>query len=193
MSSFFAMLSRIKYIGRWGLMRSSRTETLSEHSLETAVIAHALVAIGIEKFNCRLNPETAAVIGMYHDASEIVTGDLPTPIKYKNESIASEYKSIEKEANKKLLSLLPSYMLPHFEKYFLSDESFPQYMPYIKAADKISAIIKCIEEEKSGNREFSNAVRVLMQHESLSLLEAKVFLEEFLPAYSLTLDDIWED
>ena len=193
MSSFFAMLSRIKYINRWGLMRSARVESLSEHSLETAVIAHALVAIGTEKFNCNLSPETAAVIGMYHDASEIITGDLPTPIKYKNEKIITAYKEIEKEAEKKLLSLLPSYMMPHYKKYFLYEEYFPQYKPYIKAADKISAVIKCIEEEKSGNMEFSNAMKVLLKHESLELPEAKVFLSEYLPAYMKTLDDIWDE
>ena len=190
MNSFFAMLSRIKYINRWGLMRSSRTETLSEHSLETAMLAHALCSIAVSRFGESLNLETASLISIYHDCSEIITGDLPTPIKYKNNSIVKAYKAIEEDANRRLISLLPADLSPFYEKYFFPEENFPQYIPYIKAADKLSAIIKCTEEKKSGNTEFEAALKTLLSHDSLKLPAAKVFIDEFLPSYSLTLDDI---
>ena len=190
MNGFFAILSRIKYINRWGLMRSSRTETLSEHSLETAMLAHALTSIAISRLNEKLNPETAAMIAMYHDCSEIITGDLPTPIKYKNKSIISAYKSIEDDACQKLMSMLPTDLAPHYENYFFPEKHYSAYIPYVKAADKLSAVIKCLEEQKSGNSEFDNAKESLLSHSSLTLPAAKIFIEEYLPAYSLSLDKI---
>ncbi|MEG2144241.1 MAG: 5'-deoxynucleotidase [Oscillospiraceae bacterium] len=189
MSGFFAMLSRIKYINRWGLMRSARTETLSEHSLETAMLVHALTAIA-NTLGENLNCETAAMIALYHDASEIITGDLPTPIKYKNKSIITAYKTIEGDANRKLISMLPEKLRPQYEDYFFPEEKYGEYIPYIKAADKLSAIIKCLEEKKSGNTEFETARETLLAHPSLQLPAAKIFMEEYLPAYSLTLDKI---
>ena len=151
-NSFFAMLSRMKYIERWALMRNSLRENVSEHSLETAVVAHALAIIG----NCRLGMdydiEYIALLAMYHDCTEIITGDMPTPVKYYNTEIKDAYKEIEVNAAKNLLSRLPEDMALEYEKYLLPKED-ASVMKLIKAADKISALIKCIEEEKTGRSE----------------------------------------
>ena len=154
--NFFATISRMKYIERWALMRNSRAENLSEHSLDVAMISHALCVIGNVRYNKNLNGEKAALIGLYHDSSEIITGDMPTPVKYYNEDIKAAYKEVESIAEKKLLNELPSDLRPEFEKIYKSDRSEEEkYMRHlVKAADKLSAYIKCIEEENSGNREF---------------------------------------
>ena len=190
MSGFFAMLSRMKYITRWGLMRCTRGETLSEHALETAMVAHALVAIANQRFDANLDPERAVTLAVYHDCSEIITGDLPTPIKYHNKEIKKAYKEIEHQANSRLLAMLPDDLLPEFSKYLNPSEEFLMYEPYIKAADKLSAIIKCTEELSAGNNEFRTALNTCLTHESLELPAAKVFVKEFLPAYSLSLDEV---
>lgn len=191
--NFFATVSRMKYIDRWALMRNTRNENLSEHSLETAMIAHMLCVIGNVRFGRALSAEKAALIGMYHDASEIITGDMPTPIKYYNSNIKTVFKSIEDEANKKLLEQLPEDLRVCFEDVFEKTEQLEYEWKLVKVADKLSALIKCIEEEKTGNREFVKAKE--STYKKVSELcekypEAKVFVEEFLPAYEKTLDEL---
>ena len=184
---FFALLSRMKYINRWGLMRSTRPENLSEHSLETAFIAHALCLIRNKQLGGNLNAEKAAVIAMFHDCTEIITGDMPTPIKYYNPDIKSAYKKIEAIAEDELISMLPSDMQDFYRDFYTPDEKTERL---IKAADKLSALIKCIEEKNMGNREFSSAEQSAREAlASLNLPEANVFMEEFLPSFSMTLDE----
>ncbi len=193
--NFFATVSRMKYIDRWALMRNSRNENLSEHSLEVAMIAHALCVIGNVRYEKNLNADRAALIGLYHDSSEIITGDMPTPVKYYNPEIKDAYKQVETIAEYKLLEKLPSDLRPAFEEIYKSDNSADdKYMRrLVKAADKLSAYIKCIEEEKAGNTEFStakqsvgNAIKKLQEE----LPEVKDFVEEFLPPYGKTLDEL---
>lgn len=184
---FFAMLSRMKHINRWGLMRNTRAENLCEHSLETAFIAHALCVINNKRFGGDLNPERAAVLAMFHDTTEIITGDMPTPIKYNNEKIREVYKEIERSAADKLLELLPDDLQEVYSDIYSGDK---EYKKIIRAADKISALIKCIEESNMGNAEFSVAEQSTIKAiKELELPEADVFVDEFLPSYRLTLDE----
>ena len=158
-NSFFAMMSRMKYIDRWALMRNSQEENVSEHSLEVAMLAHALCVIGNKRLGKTLNADRAAVIALYHDATEIITGDMPTPVKYFNSDIRQAYRQVEAVAENRLLDQLPEDLRPAYEEIFGGGDSEEErYMRrLIKAADKISALIKCIEEENSGNREFRTA------------------------------------
>ena len=193
--NFFAAISRMKYINRWALMRNSREENLSEHSMEVAMIAHALCTIGNMRFNRHLNADRAAVVGIYHDASEIITGDMPTPVKYYSEDIRDAYKKVEAVAEYKLLNKLPSDLRASYEKVFFTDDTEDDmYMRrLVKAADKLSALIKCIEEEKSGNTEFKTAKesteKALFKMKE-ELPEVAVFMDEFLPPYGKTLDEL---
>lgn len=189
-SHFFAIMSRMKYINRWGLMNNTKTENICEHSLEVAMLSHALVTLSNNRFGTSLNPEHAAVLGMYHDASEIITGDMPTPIKYFNPSISQAYKQVERVAEEKLVSYLPSDMQDDFKPLLTIADEDEAYLPFIKAADKLSALIKCIEEEKIGNREFSKAQASIYENlVSMNLPYVDAFMHEFLPSYSLTLDE----
>lgn len=186
-SHFYAMLSRMKNIYRWGLMRNTRKENLSEHSLEVAFIAHALAVIRNRRFGGNLNADRIATAAMFHDTSEIITGDMPTPIKYFNEDIKDAFKQIEALADDKLIALLPDDLRDDFYSlYNPTDEE----KKLIKAADKLSALIKCIEENAMGNREFADAEQATRKAlDSYDLPEVKVFLEEFIPSFSLTLDE----
>lgn len=185
------MISRMKLIERWSLMRNSRPENLSEHSMEVSVLAHALAVISNERLGNNLNAEKAALIGIYHDASEIITGDMPTPIKYFNANIQGAYKEVEKHAAKRLLSMLPEYMQKSYEDIFFKAEEDAYLWKLVKAADKISALIKCIEEEKAGNTEFISAKDSIRNTiKDMNLKEVDIFLEEFLPAYNKTLDEL---
>ncbi|MBP3233858.1 MAG: 5'-deoxynucleotidase [Eubacterium sp.] len=193
--NFFATISRMKYINRWALMRNSRSENLSEHSLEVGMIGHALCVIGNIRYGKNLNADRAALIGLYHDSSEIITGDMPTPVKYYNPDIRDAYKQVETIAEYKLLEKLPSDLQPAFMEIYKTDNSADdKYMRrLVKAADKLSAYIKCIEEEKAGNTEFSTAKETI--EKSLSKLKEELpevndFIEEFLPAYGKTLDEL---
>ena len=193
--NFFATISRMKYIDRWALMRNSRNENLSEHSLEVAMIAHALCVIGNARYERNLNADRAALIGLYHDSSEIITGDMPTPVKYYNPEIKDAYKQVEKIAEYKLLEKLPSDLRPAFEEIYKSNNSAEdKYMRrLVKAADKLSAYIKCIEEEKAGNTEFSTAkesVGKAIEKLRSELPEVDDFVKEFLPPYGKTLDEL---
>lgn len=189
-SHFFAMMSRMKYINRWGLMNNTKTENICEHSLNVAMLSHALVVISNKRFNTNLNAEHAAVLGMYHDASEIITGDMPTPIKYYNPAISDAYKQVERVAEDKLVSMLPDDLQDDYKSLLTISEQDKDYIPFVKAADKLSALIKCIEEEKIGNREFSQArISITKTIEEMHLPYVDVFLAEFLPSYELTLDE----
>jgi len=191
MNNFYAMMSRMKYINRWALMRNSYTEDISQHSLEVSMIAHALCVIGNKRMNKNLDGEKAALIAIYHDATEIITGDMPTPIKYLNSDIMVAFKDIEAKAANKLLGMLPEDLREEYEKIFFPSEEDEYICRLVKAADKISALIKCIEEEKMGNEEFSSAEITLRNSIiEMNLAEANVFMGEFLPSYRLTLDQL---
>ena len=210
--NFFAAISRMKYIERWALMRSSRAENLSEHAMEVAMIAHALCTIGNIRFGRHLDADRAAVIGLFHDASEIITGDMPTPVKYYNEDIRKAYKDVEAIAEQRLLTRLPDDMKPVYEDIFglsglhfhgtgdiseeelrAAEENERLLRRFVKAADKLSALIKCIEEVNAGNNEFKTArvtLRDAVNRLADELPEVKVFRDEFLPPYGHTLDEL---
>lgn len=191
---FFAIISRMKYINRWGLMRNTINENISEHSLETAFIAHVLALYRNVRFGGNVSPERCALIAMYHDVTEIITGDLPTPIKYYNAEIKAEYDKVEAMAEKKMLSYLPSDLREHYRPLFGKTDEESELWKLVKAADKLSALIKCIEERQMGNTDFSEAEKSTLKaiHE-MALPEAEEFIREFLPSYLLTLDDINAD
>lgn len=188
---FFAMMARMKYIERWALMRNSSSENISEHSLDVAIIAHALAVIGNIRFGKNLDVYKAALIGMYHDATEIITGDLPTPVKYFNAHIKSAYREVEHVAAHRLLGMLPEDMRESYHDLFFKEENDEYLWKLVKAADKLSALIKCIEEEKAGNTEFINA-RLATEKAitELGLEEVDVFQKEFMNSYKLTLDEL---
>ncbi len=189
MSHFFAMMSRMKYINRWGLMNNTKNENISEHSLQVAMLAHALVTISNERLGTALDANKAAVIGLFHDASEILTGDMPTPIKYYNPSIKDAYKTVEKIAENKLIEMLPSDLQNVYSELISSDDE--QLLVFVKAADKLSALIKCIEEARMGNNEFLKAKESINQALVDMHLDAlDMFMTEFLPDFSLTLDEL---
>ncbi len=183
MNSFFAMMSRMKYIDRWALMRNSRSENLSEHSLEVSMIAHALAVIGNTSLGKALPAEKAAVLGLYHDATEIITGDMPTPVKYYNAEIKNTYKNIEHRASETLLGMLPEQMQGVYREIFEKQEQDGYLWRLVKAADKLSAYIKCMEEEQTGNLEFVRAKEQTLRHiRQMELPEADLFLEYFMDA-----------
>ncbi len=195
---FFATVSRMKYIHRWALMRNSRLEDLSEHSLEVAMIAHALCIIGNVRFGKQLDAERAALIGIYHDASEIITGDMPTPVKYFSNEIRTAYKDVEALTNERLLSGLPEDLRDAYAQILKAQDSEEdrELRRYVKAADKLSALIKCIEEERAGNTEFRTAARTTRESIeviSAELPEVPVFVQEFLPSYGETLDELLDE
>lgn len=190
-NGFYAMLSRMKLIERWALMRNSQSENIGEHSLEVSILAHALAIISNERLGNHLNAERAAIIGIYHDATEIITGDMPTPIKYFNEDIKGAFKAVEKVAAERLLDMLPEDLRKSYLTFLFPKEEDAYLWKLVKAADKLSALIKCIQESKTGNTEFISAEKTL--HKTLvemKLKEVDIFMEEFLPAYYKTLDEL---
>ena len=196
--SYFALLSRMKYINRWALMRNAREENLSEHCLEVAILTHALCVIGNKKWNKNLSVEKAVLRALYHDAAEILTGDMPTPVKYRKEELKTAYKKVEKEAEERLLSTLPQYLTEEFGKVFFPEDyaTLTYENKLIKAADKLSALIKCEEELRAGNQEFSTAamsIRKKVEEMAEELPELKCFIEDFLPEYGKTLDELTEE
>ena len=188
---FFATVSRMKYIQRWALMRSSRPENLSEHALEVAMIAHALCTLGNVRYGRHLNGERAALMAIYHDASEIITGDMPTPVKYYSAEIRDAYKHVEQIADEQLLEQLPEDLREVYAPVLkMQDE---ELVPYVKAADKLSAYIKCIEEAQAGNAEFRSAAestRKILEQLAETMPEIRDFMAEFLPSYGSTLDEL---
>ncbi len=189
--NFYAMLSRMKYIERWALMRNSRPENVSEHTLEVSILSHALAVIGNKRLEKNLNGERAALIALFHDSTEIITGDMPTPIKYHNGNIQDAFKEIEKEAANRLLHMLPVDFFEEYEPLYFQKEEDTYLWKLVKAADKLSALIKCIQEEKAGNTEFVNAKEsIIVSLEELDLEEAKIFMDDFLPSFYRNLDEL---
>jgi 5'-deoxynucleotidase len=188
---FFAFLSRMRYISRWGLMRNTVPENIQEHSLDVAVISHALATIRNTYFNGQLDASRVALYGIFHDASEIFTGDMPTPVKQFNPNFKRSFHQLEDKARRKLLAMLPPELAEQYEPLFFFDEAGEGYAALVKAADKIAALTKCIEEEKSGNLEFRRAGAEHYEQLSASPLpEVRYFMEKFLPGYRLSLDEL---
>ncbi len=187
---FFAMMSRMKYITRWGLMRNTFKENICEHSLEVAMIAHALGVINNIFFGGNINADRLAIMGMYHDSTEIITGDMPTPVKYYNPAIRDAYKEVEGIAKNELLMGLPKEMRDVYDSLLADTEDEKALWQYVKAADKISAYIKCIEEQRMGNSDFEKAGESICGIiEDMHMPEVDYFMENFIPAYMLTLDE----
>ena len=189
-NEFYALLGRMRYITRWGLMRNTFSENIQEHSHQVAVLAHALALIRREIL--RLDgpdPDRCAVAALYHDASEILTGDLPTPIKYYNPEIKDAYKQVERIAGERLLAMLPQQLRESYAHYVLEDDR--DLEPIVKAADKLSAYIKCIEEQKAGNTEFDSAAeQTLKAMKSMNRPELDWFLENCMEPFRLNLDQL---
>lgn len=190
MSNFFAMVNRMKLIDRWALMRNTSKENIAEHSHNVAVIAHALCTIGNKKFGKSYDAERCAVLALYHDLTEVITGDMPTPVKYYNSEIQGVYKDIEKIAGERLLSMLPDEFKADYQPFFEQKEEDKELWKIVKAADRIDALIKCIEECRMGNKEFEIAKEKQIKIvDEMDMDEVRYFTKEFLPAYSLTLDE----
>ncbi len=193
---FFAMMNRMKLIGRWSLMRKTSSENLQEHSLQVAILAHALALIRQDKFSYgRLCPPAEQVMAMavFHDAGEIITGDMPTPIKYYSPELRQAYQTAENEANDRLLAMLPTEMRLHYEPFFREAENPMEEAIHelVRAADKLSAYIKCIEELSQGNNEFKAAKEQCFRKvKEMNLPEVDYFLEQYLPPFELSLDDL---
>ena len=189
---FFPMISRMRYINRWGLMRNTRLENIQEHSHQVAVLAHALAVIQNRYFGCQIDPGQVAVAALYHDASEILTGDMPTPIKYDNPDIQSAYKQVEAVAEQKLLNMLPEDLRPAYDEALTIPD--PQVRALVKVADKLSAYLQCVEEVKAGNNEFKKAKEqtyaALCQNQIPAL---RYFMDRFLDGFELTLDELSEE
>ena len=187
--NFFPMISRMRYINRWGLMRNTRLENIQEHSHQVAVLAHALAVIENRCFSGQVDPGAVAVAALYHDASEILTGDMPTPIKYDNPDIQNAYKAVERVAEQKLLSMLPPELQEDYQEVITVSD--PQVHALVKAADKLSAYLKCVEELKAGNTEFKKGKEqtyaALCQNPIPAL---QYFMEHFLDGFELTLDEL---
>jgi len=189
MSKFFALMARMKYIERWGLMRSTRKENIQEHSLQTAMIAHALAIIGNKYFGKGYNADSIAVKAMYHEAGEILTGDLPTPIKYYNSEIKTAYKYIEAVATEKIVDMLPETLREDYRPILnIADDEEKKIVKY---ADRICAYLKCVEEVNAGNREFADAMASI-KHD-IDLIEApevRYFIDNFVSSFDLTIDKL---
>lgn len=191
MSHFYAYLSRMKLIQRWALMHNVRSENVQEHSLQVAIIAHALSVIGNKYYSKNYNGERTALLAVFHDATEVLTGDLPTPVKYYNPEIKTAYKEIEENATRKLLSYLPEDLLPEYESVFQSKEEDKELWKLVKAADNLCAYIKCLEEAASGNREFNRAkITIEDSIRKMDMPEANYFMKHFIHSFSLSLDEI---
>ena len=189
-NEFYALMGRMRYITRWGLMRNTFSENIQEHSHQVAVLAHALALIRRDILGLAgPEPDRCAVAALYHDASEILTGDLPTPIKYYNPDIKAAYKQVERIAGERLLEMLPPQLRASYAPLVLEEE--PQVEPIVKAADKLSAYIKCVEEQKAGNTEFDSAAQtVLGAMKAMELPELEWFLDNCLEAFTLNLDQL---
>lgn len=189
-NEFYALMGRMRYITRWGLMRNTFSENISEHSHMTAVLAHALALIRRDILNLPTpDPDRCAVAALYHDASEILTGDLPTPIKYYNPDIKEAYKQVERIAGNRLLDMLPPQLRSSYAHLVLEDDE--DVLPFVKAADKLCAHIKCLEEQKAGNTEFDTAAKQTWESmKNMNRPELNWFLENCLGAFALNLDQL---
>ncbi len=186
---FFAYVSRLRYIRRWGLMRSVMPENDAEHSLQVAMIAHAIAIMGRDNYDRAVNPEHVLALGVYHDVSEVITGDMPTPVKYQTDELRKSYKDVERMANERLLSMLPDGMRTAYEPYLNAPQDYDRQI--LKAADSISAYLKCLEEKRAGNREFDAAGESIKASlDQIDLPEVQDFIREFIPSFELSLDEL---
>ena len=186
---FFAYVSRLRYIRRWGLMRSVMPENDAEHSLQVAMIAHAIATIGRDTYGREVNPEHVLALGVYHDVSEVITGDMPTPVKYQTEELRKSYKDVERMANERLLSMLPEELRSAYVPYLNAPREYDRQL--VKAADNISAYLKCLEEKRAGNREFDAAGESIRAGlAEIELPEVQDFIREFIPSFELSLDEL---
>ncbi|MBR6740040.1 MAG: 5'-deoxynucleotidase [Clostridia bacterium] len=191
--NFFIFLDRMKYISRWGLMRSAIPENVAEHSLQTAMLSHALAVIGVEMFGKDLNVDRIAAAAMYHDCSEILTGDMPTPVKYQNQGLREAYKAVELDAKERICDMLPEKLSECYRSYVCFEELSPEQYLYIKAADKLSAYIKCVYEEGAGNTDYKSAkegLYISLTELSKKLPELEWFIQNVLPGYGMTVDEL---
>ena len=187
---FFAYINRMKYINRWGLMRNTMPENDTEHAAQTAMIAHALAVLANERHGGHYDAGQVMALALYHDASEVITGDMPTPVKHNNPQLKQEYRRLEQIANQRLLSMLPDDLRKAYTPLIAHDESSHEWK-LVKAADKISAYIKCIEEKKAGNTEFENAAYTIRSSiDRIDLPEVRDFMRECVPGFGMTLDEI---
>ncbi len=190
MKHFYAYLSRMKFIQRWGLMRNTQPENDMEHALQAALIAHGLAILADTRFHRQVDPEHVMALAVYHDAGEVITGDLPTPVKYHNPFMRTEYKKLEDLAAQTLLSMLPEDMQSAYQPYLVHAEDNYEWR-LVKAADRICAYIKCVEEEKAGNTEFHLAkASVLKSIQEIDMPEVQAFMAEFVPSFALSLDEL---
>ncbi|MBQ3492893.1 MAG: 5'-deoxynucleotidase [Clostridia bacterium] len=190
MYKFFAFINRMKYIKRWSLMRSVREENIMEHSQQVAVIAHALALISNKIYSNNISVEKVVLLAQYHEVGEVITGDLPTPIKYFNPEIKSAYKDLEKGACEKLIQMLPENLRSEYIDYVMPDETTEEYK-LVKCADRLAAYLKCVEEIRAGNSEFKKAKTTIgAELKNLKRVEVDYYLKEFAPAYDLTLDEL---
>lgn len=186
---FFSYISRLRYIRRWGLMRSVMPENDAEHSLQVAMIAHAIAQIGRDAYGRAVEPEHVLAMGVYHDVSEVITGDMPTPVKYQTDELRRSYKDVERMANERLLSMLPDGLRRAYAPYLNPPQGYERQV--VKAADSISAYIKCLEEKRAGNREFDAAGASIREGlEAIELPEVQDFIRDFLPSFELSLDEL---
>ena len=186
---FFAYVSRLRYIRRWGLMRSVMPENDAEHSLQVAMIAHAIAIMGRERYGRSVNPEHVLGLGVDHDVSEVITGDMPTPVKYQTDELRKSYKDVERMANDRLLSMLPEGLRTAYAPYLSAPADYERQL--VKAADSISAYLKCLEEKRAGNREFDAAGESIRRTlDAIDLPEVQDFIREFIPSFELSLDEL---
>ncbi|NLV58082.1 MAG: 5'-deoxynucleotidase [Clostridiales bacterium] len=190
MNHFYAYINRLKLIRRWGLMHNTVPENDMEHSMQAALIAHGLAVLGKTRYQRDIDPQRVLAMALYHDAGEVITGDLPTPVKYQNPSIQDAYQDLETLANQQLLAMLPKDMREQYRAYLVPDEKSYEYR-LVKAADRICAYLKCVEEQKMGNREFDQArITITDSINQNPLPEVHAFMREFVPSFSLSLDDL---
>lgn len=190
MRHFFAYLSRLKLIARWGLMRNTQKENDAEHSFQVAVIAHGIALIARDRFQADVNPERVMALAIYHDATEVITGDMPTPVKYHNPKMRREFSNLESLASDMLLNMLPPDMQNAYQPYLLPDKQSHEWR-IVKAADRICAYIKCVEEQKAGNQEFDQAKKSVLQAiQNIDMPEVQAFFETFVPSFGLSLDEL---
>ncbi|MBQ2767457.1 MAG: 5'-deoxynucleotidase [Clostridia bacterium] len=190
MYKFYAFLNRMKYIRRWSLMHSIREENIMEHSQQVAVLAHALAVIANKNFGTEFDIARVVLLAQYHEVSEVITGDLPTPIKYFNREMKTAYKALERNAAQRLLDMLPENIRADYTEYVLPDDATEEYR-LVKAADRLAAYLKCVEEMRAGNNEFKKAMLSIEEDlRNLRRPEVDYFLREFAPAFDLTLDEL---
>ncbi len=189
MNEFFAYMARLRLIRRWSLMRNTQPENDAEHSLQVAMIAHALAVLAKERYGREVDPEHVVTLAVYHDAAEVLTGDLPTPVKYHSDHLREAYASVEEAATDRLVRMLPEALRPAMQPSLTERGTLS--MRLVKAADRISAYVHCLEEQRAGNREFDAAAeRILASIQTIDLPEVQDFMQECVPAFSLTLDEL---